>query len=73
VDVATRVYLDDFHDIAVPPCKNTKPVHHVKIQSLSEIWHYGDQIDSQHMYIQLLLYLDQIDKINQDLVYLRDI
>jgi hypothetical protein len=26
VDVAIRVYFDDFHEIVVPPCKNTKPV-----------------------------------------------
>jgi hypothetical protein len=26
VDVAIRVCFDDFHEIVVPPCKNTKPI-----------------------------------------------
>jgi hypothetical protein len=26
VEVAVRVYLEDFHEIAVPPCRNTNPV-----------------------------------------------
>jgi hypothetical protein len=26
VEVATKVCLDDFHDIAIPPLRKTKPV-----------------------------------------------
>jgi hypothetical protein len=26
VGVVTKVYLDDFHEMAVPPCKYTNPV-----------------------------------------------
>jgi hypothetical protein len=44
VDIATIVCLEDFHEIAVPPCKIMKHVCGLVL--------YGDHLNSQHWYNQ---------------------
>jgi hypothetical protein len=44
VDIATIVCLEDFHEIAVPPCKIMKHVCGLVL--------YGNHLNSQHWYNQ---------------------
>lgn len=59
VEVDTKACFEDFRDIDVPPCKNTKPIFDMPL------W---DLINNQHLYIPTKLGLDFYCKTVQDLL-----